>query len=64
MKRRALFILMLPALVIVAACAVVSSRTGEIIEEHPLGGFVGAAVAVGVFCATVAAGNLLGAWLS
>lgn len=64
MKRRVLFVLLLPALVIVAACTVVASRTGEIIDEHPAGGLFGAAIGLGAFGLTVAAGNLLGAWLS
>lgn len=61
---RALSVLLLPVFVIVVCCAALARRAERVIDDHPLGGFIGAVGGLAAFLLTVALGNLLGAALS
>lgn len=62
--KRAVYLLMLPAFVIVVLCAAAASRAERIIDEHPYGGPLGAIFFISAFCVAVGGAELLGAWLS
>lgn len=56
--------LMLPAFVIVVACAAAAGRADRLIDNHPQGGALGAIFGISAFCVVVGLGNLIGGWLS